>query len=68
MNSEYRKLLAEKLKCREEDIEWGPEYFGIKICGRTYKITDVTIDENNTQTIHLLGVEGKFKLPDNLEE
>lgn len=68
MNSEYRKLLAEKLKCRESDIEWGPEYFGIKICGRTYNITHVTTDEDGTQYIHLRGVEGKFKLPESLEE
>lgn len=67
MNSEYRKLLAEKLKCRETDIEWGPEYFGIKICGRTYKIIDVK-QEPERVTIVLEGVEGKFKLPDNLEE
>lgn len=68
MNSEYRKKLAQRLKCRESDIEWGPEYFGIKICGRTYVITDVTIEEDGNQYIHLRGVEGKFKLPENLEE
>jgi predicted DNA-binding protein (MmcQ/YjbR family) len=67
MNSEYRKELAEKLNCREQDIEWGPEYTGIKICGRTYKITQV-IQEDKKMTIHLLGVEGKFKLPEHLDE